>query len=293
MPPSAEYLITQYLRNPVRREPRNVGIIVILGDSRSARFSGEVSDTGEIDGRSTKWVAHPSVYRKWVKYWREQLRKDGDGLAERLAQTNGGNYDVIRGGFVTDYGNDSPQMICENLFVRLVETDETAPVSVGRAESDLDTSSRAFEAQVATTFRQLGIMHGHQLPTVRHPILHNVPVAGTRMNHTPQFCQYNGHLCVMESLNFSTSRRLPIKHHAGYMAKMFDDIANNNSAAERVAMIHVSREDMEDRTVKYSRDLLSDSARLVNWLDLEERDVFLTDRQRMALNDGPTTGLLK
>ena len=57
MEESAEYLIAQYLRNPMRREPRNVGVIVVLGDTRAAKFIGEIADAGEIDGRSTKWAA--------------------------------------------------------------------------------------------------------------------------------------------------------------------------------------------------------------------------------------------
>ena len=40
MSQSAEYLIAQYLRNPIRREARNVGIIVILGRGASSTICG-------------------------------------------------------------------------------------------------------------------------------------------------------------------------------------------------------------------------------------------------------------
>jgi hypothetical protein len=129
MPTSADYLIIQYIRNPIRREARNVGLIVIFGDSCAAKFIGEIADTGEIDRRSTKWALHPTVYRKWIKYWREQLGKGTENLANRLKNTNGDNYDVIRGGCVTDFGNDSPETICDRLFPILVEPDETRPVA--------------------------------------------------------------------------------------------------------------------------------------------------------------------
>lgn len=116
---SAEYLIAQYLSDPMRHEPRNVGIILVLGDASAARFIGEEGDTGEIDGRAVRWMAHPSIYRKWVKYWREQLQKGGADLVDRLAQTNGDNYNVIKGGYVTDYGQDPASVICESLFGQL------------------------------------------------------------------------------------------------------------------------------------------------------------------------------
>ena len=79
---SAEYLIAQYLHNPMRHEPRNVGIMVSSGASRAGRFVGEISDTGEIDRRSTKWTEYPRVYRKWLRYWREQLEKGGDDFSD-------------------------------------------------------------------------------------------------------------------------------------------------------------------------------------------------------------------
>ena len=139
---SAEYAIAQYHRNPLRREPRNIGIIVAISDSRAARFAGEIADTGEIDGRSTKWAAHPNVYRKWVKYWREQLTKPGDDLLRHLMQTNGDNYDVVRGGVVTDYGQDSVQIICDNLFSLLVDPEQFAPALADREEAEWEISRR-------------------------------------------------------------------------------------------------------------------------------------------------------
>src|SRR5580700_2616192 len=120
------YLLVQHVPNVLRKESHNVGVIVLNGGV-AAKFVGEVADSGEIDGRSTRSLAHPSVYRKWVKYWREQLSKDRSSLVERLISTNGENYNVIHGGYVTDVGNDSTKDICENLFALLVLPESRIP----------------------------------------------------------------------------------------------------------------------------------------------------------------------
>ena len=151
---SAEYAIAQYHRNPLRREPRNIGIIVAIGESRAARFSGEIADTGEMDGRSTKWAVHLNVYRKWVKYWREQLAKPGDNLLHRLMQTNGDNYDVVRGGVVTDYGQDSAQAVCDNLFSLLVAPEEVSPAPASREEAEWEISARRIGGTGARRFSE-------------------------------------------------------------------------------------------------------------------------------------------
>jgi len=282
---SAEYLIAQYVTDPMRREPRNVGIILILGDVCTARFLGEQGDTGEIDGRSVKWMPYPSIYRKWIKYWREQLRKGGNDLSDRLAETNGDNYNIIRGGHVTDYGNDSAAMICEHLFDRLAIPKERLQDAVTET-SEPEQSQRALEADIAMTFRKLRIMSGHTSSSVIHPILHNMPVSGRLTSHTPQFAQQNEHLTVMNSLNFSTSQKGPPKYRAGFIAKMFDDIGGHTPTTERIAVIHASTEDLRDSTVRYSLDLLRDSARIIKWNVAEDRHVFLTEREHVAIGDG-------
>ncbi len=279
----AEYMIAQYLRNPMRREPRNIGIIVALGDSRAAKFIGELADTGEIDGRSTKWAAHPSVYRKWVKYWREQLGKGGDDLFKRLSSANGDNYDVVNGGFVTDYGDDSPQAICDRLFSFLVSPDEMPSAAADPTESDWDISARELEGKVLGEFRSRQLMSSaHVPPSVKHPIFHKRYVSGKRISHVPEFYQNNGRPYVMETINFSTPRKGPAKYHAGYVAKMFDDIRNYDKATEGIAIVHASKAELQEDIVKNSLLLLSDSARIVNWTLADDRQAFLEERERVA-----------
>ncbi len=286
MAESAEYLIVQYLRDPMRKEPRNIGVVVSLGNRRAAKFAGEINSTSEVDGRSTRWAAYPSVYRKWVKYWREQLEKAGNDLFERMTKTNGDNYDVIRGGYVTDYGQDSPETICDNLFSFLVSSEVTSPPASSVEESEWEISSRELEGRVLGEFRNRGIMSGsYQSPSVRHPIFRKMHVSGKRISHVPEFYQHNGRPYVMETINFSTPRKGPAKYHAGYVAKMFDDIRAYNDHTQGIALVHASPRELQDEIVNNSVLLLSDSGSVVNWTIPEERQEFLEERKRLAEMD--------
>ena len=193
------------------------------------------------------------MYRKWVKYWREQLDKPGNDLLQRLGRTNGGNYDIIRGGLVTDHGEDSAQAICDNLFSFLVTPEEITPLIPSREEAEWEISARELEGSVLGEFRNLHIMSGaHALPTVRHPIFHKMPVSGKRISHVPEFYQLNGRPYVMETINFSTPKKGPAKHHAGYVAKMFDDIRAYNPETQGIAIVHASQLELDDQIVKNS-----------------------------------------
>jgi hypothetical protein len=66
---------------------------------------------------------------------------------------------------------------------------------------------------------------------------------------------------------------------------MFDDIRGYNSATEGIAIIHASREDKEDDTVKNSLALLGDSANIVDWMNRTAREAFLAQCQRVAMSD--------
>ena len=79
----------------------------------------------------------------------------------------------------------------------------------------------------------------------------------------------------METINFSTPKKGPAKHHAGYAAKMFDDIRAYAPTTQGIAIVHASRLELEDAIVKNSLLLLSDSADIVHRANPDERQAFL------------------
>lgn len=73
--PSFDYIIAKHVPDPVRDEPRNVGVIVASHGDIVARFIGEKEDDpGEVDGRKIPgWVSSSSAYKQWIKFWREEI----------------------------------------------------------------------------------------------------------------------------------------------------------------------------------------------------------------------------
>src|SRR5690348_8845278 len=96
-----DFFIAQYIRDPLRREPKNVGLFVVKDGECAGRFLGDTTLSGDTDLRTIKWAAHPKIYRKWVDLWREEIQRGPDRLFERLAEGNGPNYQVLNGGHVT------------------------------------------------------------------------------------------------------------------------------------------------------------------------------------------------
>jgi hypothetical protein len=268
------------MRDPFRREPRNVGVVVLKAGVVAGKFAGETAP-GQIDGRSIRWLAHPDIYRQWVESWREEINAGPfETAVKRLMNSNAGNYQVVTGGQVTDTGTDSAETICNHLY-RLLVT-ETA-LSEGPASADeSESSATILRADIASEFRKrdiLGIRHSGKLP---HPILSDVPVLGKKLFHTPAYVQKNKVLYVMEPINFQLQRKGTAKDHAGWAAKMFDDIYAHNPLTKPIAIVRAGAEELRDDTVKYAMGLIESSARVVQWLNPGERQQFLAERETVA-----------
>ncbi|QIK82652.1 hypothetical protein [Sanguibacter sp. HDW7] len=72
-----EVFAIKHISDHLRREPRNVGVIVRDDSGIESRFLGERQD-GTIDGRRVQMPR--DIYRRWINYYRHQIgdRKDGD-----------------------------------------------------------------------------------------------------------------------------------------------------------------------------------------------------------------------
>ena len=131
---SAEFLIAQYLRDPIRREAKNVGVIVRHENQCAGRFLGTRLASGEIDARTFRWSRHPDIYLQWLKYWTQEISKGGENIGKRLARTNGGNFDVIYGGMVA--AGESPERLCDELFSLVISADDESLVATNRPQAD-------------------------------------------------------------------------------------------------------------------------------------------------------------
>jgi hypothetical protein len=279
MSASAEYFLVQYVRDPFRREGQNLGVIVIKGTDAAARFFGRKPGAPEIDGRSIKWMPHPHIYRKWVRYWTREIERGGADLKDRLTASSGSHYSLIGGSFVTDTGTDSAEVICNHLFGLLVSTSliELNPESVA------DIAMTELRTEISKEFRHRDIMSTTN-PAVHHPVFANVEVRGRRLAHHPAYSQRNGELWVMDTVNFMTPRKNPAADHAGLVAKIFDDIrAIPLQTTHPIILYRAGDEELEDPTVQYALAILKDSCEAqINWIKDGEREPFLEERKRIA-----------
>ena len=121
----ADFFIAQYCRDPIRHEPKNVGVIVVKEADCYGLFLGQETAEGDKDMRTVRWAREPKVYRKWVRFWNEEINRGAEDLFARLADSNSGSYSVIVGGKATDTGNDTAEEICNKLFPMLVTAEVT------------------------------------------------------------------------------------------------------------------------------------------------------------------------
>lgn len=119
---SVTYWVAKYVEDPIRNEPRNIGVFVRCKDDVCARFVGE-RDDGIFDGRRVRWsFLYPQVYSQWRDYWRETLSTKG--LEETISVVTP-NFYVVHGGEVTDTAADDASEVCNFVYSLLVS--EGAP----------------------------------------------------------------------------------------------------------------------------------------------------------------------
>jgi hypothetical protein len=195
---STVYWLAKYVEDPLRNEPRNVGVFVQKGGALAARFIGERDDL-VFDGRKLgAKFSHPHVYTQWRHYWRTQI-SNRDMKAVLHASTP--NYFVQSGGEVTDDGEDAPTEVCQFLFDLLVGG---GPLDAYRWQTE--DESVALASEIVSALDRLGILaHEEQLLTP-HPILRERPVTGLHVTHTPSFSQRNVKLYIFDHIDLSGTR---------------------------------------------------------------------------------------
>lgn len=270
---AATYWIARYISEPLRNEPKNIGVIVSLNGATAFRFFGERED-GSLDQRKLRPLSHPAVYSQWREYWRKKAAAGDFNALTRAATTN---YLVVPGGEVTDTGRDTAHDVCEFLYSLLVGDGPLAAydwLEAEESETDLiqDIAGAFREAEVLLTGSQL---------FKRHPIVKEERVVGKHVVHMPSFSQKNGRLYVMEYIDLSQSKVNKTKERAGWMGYMFSDIREANPDCETYSLIRPEKSSGVN-PIEYAKSVLSKESRVVNWTDEQERGAFLEERRRVA-----------
>lgn len=284
-PHSARYFIVQHIPDVMRKETLNVGVLVQKGETRTARFLGENTQCGHIDGRAIKSIRDAQVYRMWVRHWHKVLAQEG--WRNRMLNDNFTTYQLIDGGEVTDTGADSAEDVCSYLFSMLV--------SHGGLAEAIDAPQEGAEIAGVTEslkneLRKLKIMDSVADVSVRHPVTETRSVRGaTEWHHVSFFQEGQNEGFAIEPLNLATRKRKLAKERAGYLSFIFGDIrrgvesCNNNKRVNNIAVVSVNDEDRDDPSVSWCLKIVSDNAVVVEWNNEQQRTEFLKDRERIAL----------
>ncbi|WP_435582316.1 hypothetical protein [Amycolatopsis thermoflava] len=134
---AATWYLIRYMPDLLRREPRNVGIVLRVDSERwLSRFAGEKPD-GSIDGRSVRpFGIRSDVYKTWVSYFRRKASDETWEDVERLRSTRVRNYFAEPGGEYVG-SISSPEALLNELFSTLVDS-QPAEVAAARALSPVD-----------------------------------------------------------------------------------------------------------------------------------------------------------
>jgi hypothetical protein len=275
----ARYWVAKYIEDPIRNEPRNVGVIVNSGNDWAARFAGE-RDDGTVDGRRLQNFKYADVYKQWLQYWREQI--DAENIDD-IVQAVTSNYYVSSGGEVSDVGHDSAETVSKFLYDLLVSDSPVMDAFELAVESETE---RDLSLDVDQAFREWAILADQPTLAVRHPIKRKQPISGAHgAVYEPSFSQQNGKLYLFEAIDFNSQRPKLLKERAGFMAYMYTDIRNalgeRHQGCEAYSIVR-PRTDGDGEAVEFARAALAGESQLVNWADENQRNLFLNQRRQVA-----------
>jgi hypothetical protein len=282
---AVRFYIAQYVSDPLRQEPRNVGVFAAHGSRITAKFYGEAA-SGAPDGRKLRGFPRPDVYRQWVEYWRSLTQRTLEDFEKGLTEGLRANYRVIEGGEVSNTEEDSLPDVANYLYSMLV-SDGGLSEAMGSLDVEDEATDGPLKSILAEEFTAANIFarSNEENGLVPHPIRERVEVKSRFAEpHIPSFTQQNGLLYVMETIDFTSSAKERAKQHAGLASFMFEDIDHvYGDASQSIAIVRARDEDKEFASVRYALSILeSESKQMVNWLDLKQRSAFLADRQRIA-----------
>jgi hypothetical protein len=268
-----KYWIAKYVEDPMRNEPRNVGIFVEHNGVKAARFFGERED-GTLDARKLgNKFTFPNVYTQWRTYWRREMSA---GL-ELLAQAKTANYFIEMGGEVSEAGADSADEVCVFLFHLLI-----GGGALDAYQWNIDDDGNvALATEITAALDHLQVLAHDRELFARHPVVKERPVSGHHVTHTPSFSQRNGRLYVFDHIDLNGTRPTKIKERAGLLGYMFSDIRAAENDLQAYSLVRPSADNGSD-AIDYAKKVLGSESSIVNWLDENARGAFLEERRKVA-----------
>ncbi len=275
----ARYYIAQHMPNVMRKEPRNIGILVQKGNIRVTKFLGQDSSDGKIDARSLRSIADTRVYKMWLRHWEKSLTSD-DWETKILKQSKP-TYQFIPGGEVTDSGSDSAEDIANYLFSMLVSGGGLSEALGGEVE-DMDIA--AIKSSIKSEFKRLKIMKSVADSDIKHPIFEDRDLQGTSEWHRVTFLQESQQESwVFEPLDLNARLKQHARERAGYLAYLFGDLRKMSAKKMNThAILRVSDDAKDEKHVKYAINAVRNNADITDWNDDKQRKELLNQCESAA-----------
>lgn len=273
---TTKYWVAKYIDDPLRNEPRNIGVVIEQDGVFASRFFGERDYGGALDGRALRGkFSYPNVYIQWHAFWRSRIQaKDISGLLKSATA----NFSVTEGGEIADVGSDTASDVCKFMYDMVVGG---GPIDAYGWQANED-GSFDLTSEIISTLDHLQLLaRDHEL-FARHPVVREREVVGKHVTHRPSFSQKNGNLYVFDQIDLSGPRPNKIKERAGLLGYMFSDIKAAEPAAVTYSLVRPANDNPAE-AVEYAKRVLGSESQVVNWLDAQQRGAFLEDRKRVAL----------
>lgn len=271
---AAEYVICQYMPDPFRREPRNVGVIVKHGGQVLHRFAGE--STSGIDARRVRWIHDSQAYRQWVRFWTKNCTQQD--WKERLLSSGKRHYYVIDGGCLLGSEQHEAEKVVDYLFAVLVDNAGLDQLLHDTVDNELN---REFKVEVSALFRQQGLM-SNQISSGHGAIFADRDLFGLTQPHRFAFVQFNGHKRPMELFDFDRTPRKTLEYHAGWARNAFLDVCKADQNVQPFALVAPPESIQKREAFDYAQGLLETVCEWVNLRDPRQSQEFINDCKRVA-----------
>jgi hypothetical protein len=277
------YFVAKYIDDPIRCEPRNVGVVVWSPEGVRARFFAEKTPGGDVDKQRSRSVG-ASAYKQWIEYWRDCLAQErvrdfrrkllvGRGepeFLEAIASANKGNFLLAPGGeCVADIaGPEDLEGLAEKLYRRLVQDEPPSPASETPAERLRQASERVLA--------RAGL-RGHLFFKDNYPISWPLPGGLEEKFPFSHACENGSLKALLQRVSFP-KKDADAQQTADSTAWRFEQAGRQTRLPpEQIfALVAVSAEEAADKRVQTRLATLGLVGRVVNVREEEEAAAVLS-----------------
>ncbi|GGL83162.1 hypothetical protein [Glutamicibacter protophormiae] len=143
----ADWYLVQITADLRRHEPRNIGVVLNVGEQWILRFRG-VDRSGKINGRLLRGIGvSKSTYQSWIEYFARKAHTGRWSEALSIPEKRPSNFSAIHGGTIMEIAGE-PRFLADRLFSEMVTLPEKpiqAPLDLARhvlAEAQIEVHER-------------------------------------------------------------------------------------------------------------------------------------------------------